>query len=105
MIIGRPTLGGTRTSTHKTYIREPQVKRDHPSGDPPIMFRVEVVRHLNLEHDNAYVVSLKIINTLVKKILIDTRSFVNIMYYNAFQKISLTTKDLQTNLLHPYHPH
>lgn len=59
-------------STQKMYTREPQLKRFYPNGDLPIMFREEETKQLDLEHDDMLVVSLKIANSLVKNVIIDT---------------------------------
>lgn len=40
------------------------------------------------------VISLKITNALVKRILIDIGSSIVILYYDAFQKVGLIVKDL-----------
>lgn len=72
----------------------PPPKRFYPFGDPPIVFK-EKAEHLNPDHDDALVVSLKIVNTLVKKILVDIESSVDILYNDAVLKIGLNTKDLQ----------
>lgn len=48
------------------------------------MFREEEAKHLDLEHDDVLVISLKIANALVKMILIDIGSLANILYYGAF---------------------
>lgn len=57
------------------------------------MFKEED-KHPDPKHDNALVISLGITNALMKRILIDTRSSIDILYYDAFQKFSLSTKDL-----------
>ena len=61
-----------------TYARKPQVKRFHPLGDPPIVLREEV-EYIGPDYDDIFVISLVIVNALVKRILIDIRSFANVL--------------------------
>lgn len=52
-------------------------------GDPSITFKEEV-EHLDLDHDDALIISLGIANTLVKRIILDMHNFVNVIYYVVF---------------------
>lgn len=45
------------------YIYEPYLKRFQLNKDQYIVLREEEIEHLNLEHNNALVVSLKIAST------------------------------------------
>lgn len=51
----------------------------HHNGDPPIVFMKEA-EHLDNEYDDALVVSLRMANVLMKKIMIDNWSFREILY-------------------------
>lgn len=98
MIIDGPATKGSNSFARKSYAKEPQMKIFHYNGDPPIMFMKET-EHLDTEHDDALVVSFRIANVLMKNIMIDNWSFGDILNDNAFQKISLTTRDLQSKSL------
>ena len=45
-------------------------------------------------HEDALVVTTKIANNLVHRMLVDNRSAVNILYWDAYQKTGLTWADL-----------
>ncbi|URD75670.1 hypothetical protein MUK42_33875 [Musa troglodytarum] len=75
-------------------MRDSPSKRFHLSMNPSIMFKEEM-EHLDPNHDNAIVIYLRIINALVKRILVDTKSSIDILYYDSFLRIGLSTKNLQ----------
>ena len=83
VIVGGPTVGESSSSIRKSYTRELQSKKFHLNGDQPTEFREKETEHLDPEHDDALVISLKIADALVERILIDTKSSVNILSYNA----------------------
>ncbi|RRT76541.1 hypothetical protein B296_00015285 [Ensete ventricosum] len=47
-------------------------------------------------HDDALVISIRMANAYVKRVMIDTGSSTYILYFNAFQKLGLIDKDLVT---------
>ncbi|RZS07861.1 hypothetical protein BHM03_00038787 [Ensete ventricosum] len=47
-------------------------------------------------HDDALVISIRMANAYVKRVMIDTRSSADILYFDAFQKLGLTDKDFVT---------
>ena len=49
-----------------------------------ITYKEEEVRYLDSNNDNALVVSMRMINALVKRVMIEIRSSVNILYYDAY---------------------
>lgn len=48
------------------------------------MFKKQEVKHLDLEHNDALVISHRVANAFTKKILINIENFVDIMYYVVF---------------------
>ncbi|RWW77044.1 hypothetical protein BHE74_00014821 [Ensete ventricosum] len=46
------------------------------------------------DHNDALVVLVRIANAKVKRVMIDTRSSINVLYFDAFHKLGLTTIDL-----------
>ncbi|RZR94521.1 hypothetical protein BHM03_00023214 [Ensete ventricosum] len=59
--------------------------------DPKITFESES-EYPN--HDDSLVIIACIANAYVKRIMIDTRSSTDILYLDAFQKLSMTNRDL-----------
>ncbi|RWW43356.1 hypothetical protein BHE74_00051002 [Ensete ventricosum] len=47
-------------------------------------------------HDDALVISIRMANAYVKRVMIDTKSSADILYFDAFQKLGSTDKDLVT---------
>lgn len=48
------------------------------------------MEHLKLDLDDALVIFFKIVNALVKRIQMDRRNSIDILYYNTFLKIGLS---------------
>lgn len=94
VIVRGLVFGGTSFTSRKNYMRDPPYKRFHPLEDSSIMFKEKEAEHHDPNHDDALVVSLKIINILVKRILVDMGSFTDILYDNDFLKIRLNVEDL-----------
>ncbi|RZR71326.1 hypothetical protein BHM03_00004683 [Ensete ventricosum] len=59
--------------------------------DPDITFKSE---NKYLDHDDALVISARMANVRLKRIMIDTRSSTDILYFDAFQKLGMTNRDL-----------
>ena len=59
------------------------------------MFKEEETENIDPKHIDALVVCLKITNSWVKRNLIDKGSSIDILYYDGFQRISLSIKDLK----------
>lgn len=92
MIIGSPTSKGHSTSGQKTYVRAIVEKHPKERDNTKITFKVGKAKYLN--HDDALVISVRIANTQVKRVMVDTGSFADVLYLDAFQKLSLIEKDL-----------
>ncbi|RZR84301.1 hypothetical protein BHM03_00011089 [Ensete ventricosum] len=67
-------------------------KRSRCHSDPEISFQPEGEEYV--DHDNSLVVAMRIANARVKRIMIDIGSLAYILYFEAFQKLGLTDKDL-----------
>lgn len=50
--------------------------------------------HLDSKYDDALIIFIKIINTLVKRVMINIGNSANILYYNTFQKLGQTSNEL-----------
>ncbi|RZR87478.1 hypothetical protein BHM03_00014890 [Ensete ventricosum] len=91
VIVGSPTMGGISSSARKAYARAEVQKRPWPRGDPGFTFDSESQYP---DHDDALVVMAHIANAYVKGIMIDTRSFADILYIDAFHNLIMTNWDL-----------
>lgn len=52
------------------------------------------MEYLNPNYDDALVVFIRMINTYVKRVMINTSSPIDILYIDAFQKLGLSANDL-----------
>ena len=57
--------------------------------EPAITFMDEDPRRLHHPHDDAIVLTLMIANYKTKRMLVDNRSSINILYYLAFQQMRI----------------
>ncbi|RWW12625.1 hypothetical protein GW17_00023700 [Ensete ventricosum] len=88
VIIGGPALGGDSSSARKAYARTMVGKRPAHEDDLDITFESGNEEYPN--HDDALVISTRMANAHVKRVMIDTGSLANILYLDAFQKLGLT---------------
>lgn len=89
-IVGRSIVGGTSLFTRRTYARVVQVGALHQRGrDQIITFSGIYAEGIQTSYEDAIVVSLTIVNYDIKRILVDNGSFVDIIFYDAFDKMSL----------------
>ncbi|RZR80305.1 hypothetical protein BHM03_00006301 [Ensete ventricosum] len=87
VIIGGPASGGDSSSA-----RTKVGKRPAHEEDLNITFGSGNEEYPN--HDDALVISIRMANARVKRVMIDTKSSTDILYFDAFQKQGLTDKDL-----------
>ncbi|RRT80325.1 hypothetical protein B296_00013484 [Ensete ventricosum] len=91
VIVGGPTAGGVSSSTRKAYARAEVQKRPRPRSDPRFTFESESDYP---DHKDALVVTARIANASVMRIMIDTGSSTDILYLDAFHKLRMTNWDL-----------
>ncbi|RWV80394.1 hypothetical protein GW17_00058349 [Ensete ventricosum] len=94
IIFGGPASGGDSSSARKAYARSEVKKRPEHDEDVDITFKSEGEEYPC--HDDALVISIRMANAYVKRVMIDMRSSTDILYFDAFQKLGLTDKDLVT---------
>ena len=90
MIVGGTAVTGSSKKARKTYLRMVQnmqltgaVPRIAQRESPTVGFSEEDARRLHHPHDNAMVVSIRIEDYNMHKVLIDNRSSADILYYPA----------------------
>ncbi|RZR99252.1 hypothetical protein BHM03_00028766 [Ensete ventricosum] len=89
VIVGGSIVGGDSSSTRKAYARAEVQKRPQARCDPEITFESEG-EYPN--HDDALVITTRITNARVKRIMIDIGSSADILYLKAFQKADAPAK-------------
>ena len=101
MIVGGTAVIGSSKKARKTYLR--MVKNVQLMGSVPkiarrespiIGFSEEDARRLHHPHDDALVVSIRIKDYNMHRVLVDNRSSANILYYPAFQQMGIDREQL-----------
>ncbi|RZS15672.1 hypothetical protein BHM03_00047528 [Ensete ventricosum] len=92
IIIGGPTSKGDSSSRQKSYAWAIVEKCLRNINELEITFRSGEVEYPN--HDDALVISTRVANTGVKRIMVGTGSSAYILYFGTFEKLGLTEKDL-----------
>ncbi|RWW56504.1 hypothetical protein BHE74_00036774 [Ensete ventricosum] len=77
VIVGGPAAGGVSSSARKSYARAEVQKRPRPRSDPGFTFDSE---NEYPDHDDALVVTARIANACVRRIMIDIGSSVDICF-------------------------
>lgn len=101
VIIGGPTSRGDSSSSHKAYAQATNEKCLRITFDLEIIFKKEDMKYLDPNHNYALVVSIRMINTKMKMVIIDISISASILYFDAFQKLELSMNNLtpMTSLL------
>ena len=84
VIISGPSPGGDNSSSRKAYTWTTIEKCTRMEDNPKITFKEEETEYLDPSDDDALVVSVRIINARVKRIMINTGNFANILYFDSF---------------------
>ena len=91
MIVGGTAIAGSSKKVRKTYLRMVQnvqlmgsVSKITRRESPIIRFSEEDARRLHHPHDNALVISIWIEDYNMHKVLVDSGSSADILYYPAF---------------------
>ncbi|XP_065012827.1 uncharacterized protein LOC135641398 [Musa acuminata AAA Group] len=92
IISGGPAASGNSSASRKAYARSTIEKRPRPKHEPEITFGAGEVERSH--HDDALVISVQVTNARVKKVMVDTGSSADVLYFDAFKKLGLTERDL-----------
>ena len=92
MIVGGMTAIGSSKKAHKTYLRMVQniqltgsISKIARRESPIIRFSEEDARRLHHSHDDALVVSIRIKDYNMHRVLVNNGSSADILYYPEFQ--------------------
>ncbi|RRT59911.1 hypothetical protein B296_00028363, partial [Ensete ventricosum] len=89
-----PASDGDNASGRKAYAQAIVEKLPRQKDEPKTAFKEGETKYP--DHDNALVVTVHIANAQIKRVMIDTRSSINVLYFDAFQKLGLTIIDLSS---------
>nr|XP_009392512.1 PREDICTED: uncharacterized protein LOC103978443 [Musa acuminata subsp. malaccensis] len=92
VISGGPAANGSISTTRKAYSRSTVEKCPQPELEPEITFRAGEVERSH--HDDALVISIRIVNARVKRVMVDTESSTDVLYLDTFRRLGLTKEDL-----------
>ncbi|KAJ0970928.1 hypothetical protein J5N97_018887 [Dioscorea zingiberensis] len=99
-IAGGPGCGGESSSSRKNYARmvgavheEPPQKRTRPPE--PITFSNEDLRGVSQPHDDALVIAVKVGIFIMYRVLVDTGSSVDIIFWDAFERMKIGPENLK----------
>ena len=104
-ILGGENLAGDTSSAWKAYARQAlhvdsvaMVQED----ESPIIFTTEDQGDVLLPHDDPLVISSIIAKHPIERILVDSGSTINLLYWNCFEKMHITHDRLRTVTSHLY---
>ncbi|XP_065049559.1 uncharacterized protein LOC135679581 [Musa acuminata AAA Group] len=82
VISGGPAAGGNSSTARKAYARSMVKRRPRPEIEPEITFGAREVERSH--HDDTMVISIQVTNARVKRVIVDTGSSIDILYFDAF---------------------
>ena len=96
MIVGGTVTARLSKKARKTYLRMVQnvqltgsIPKIEWRENPIIGFSEEDVRHLHHPHDDALVVSIRVEDYNMHRVLVDNGNLADILYHPAFQQMGI----------------
>ncbi|XP_017246612.1 uncharacterized protein LOC108218204 [Daucus carota subsp. sativus] len=99
VISGEPTAAGTSNNSRKAYAREVMSIVGEPPKRAKIDYAIMAFDNVELEkvkfpHDDPLVITPEIRNSSVKRVLVDSGASVDILFYDAYEKMGYAESQL-----------